>query len=283
MRFSLILATVHRREEVENFLLSLLGQTYRDFEVLIIDQNKDDRIGSILPHFHDLAITHLHSPIGLSVARNAGLEHASGEIICFPDDDCTYPPELLENIHRFFTENDYDILMGKTIDKQTGAIVAGRNESGERELSHFFTLGSSTTLFIKNIGDTRFDERFGIGGIFGSEEEHDLVLRLLKSGYKGFYNPNIDYVYHPPSDLDYTDLERIKERSVGLGAFIAKHWMSKEGFLYFFKYNIIRPLSGSLIHLARFDLVRSKFYFFKWLGIWKGFFKYFGTKNETRI
>lgn len=274
MKFSLILCTINREKEVKNFLDSISLQTYKNFEIIIIDQNIDDRVLNILKEYNYLDIKYLKSKVGLSIARNLGLENRTGEIVCFPDDDCIYPSVLLENIYPFFKKNDYDILLGKTIDKSTDEIVAGKKTLKKQKLSTYFTLGSSTTLFIKNIRNNRFDEDFGLGAKYGSEEENELIFRLLKKGYKGYYNPEINYVYHPPSDLNFDDLTRIQERSIGLGAFIAKHLFTKEGIVYFFKFNLLRPLTASIIFFIKIDFIKSKFYFNKLIGIWKGFFKH---------
>lgn len=283
MKFSLILCTVNREKEVIHFLDSLVEQVYKNFEVLVVDQNNDNRIKFIIEKYTSLRLIYLKSELGLSKARNIGLKKAKGDIVCFPDDDCTYPSVLLSNVKNFFEKNDYDILMGKTIDLKTGKIVAGHNSLIEQRLSTFYTLGSSTTLFIRNNQKILFDERFGLGSIYGSEEENELIFRLLKNGFKGYYNPNIDYVYHPPSDLDFNDIKRVKIRSIGLGAFIAKYLFSIEGFFYFLKYNIFRTLLGSFFFLIKLDFVKSKFYFIKWIGIWKGFFKYFRSEHESNI
>lgn len=283
MKFSLILCTVNREKEVIDFLDSLVEQIYKNFEVIVVDQNYDNRVKNIIEKYTCLNIIYLKSDLGLSKARNIGLKRAIGDIVCFPDDDCTYPFVLLENVKNFFEKNVYHILMGKTVDFKTGKIVAGSNRLIEQELTTFYTLGSSTTLFIKNNHQIIFDERFGLGSIYASEEENELIFRLLKNGYKGYYNPNINYVYHPPSDLDYKDTKRVKVRSIGLGAFIAKHLFSIEGLLYFLKYNIFRTLLGSLLFFIKLDFVKSKFYFIKLVVILKCFFKYFMNKNENNI
>lgn len=281
MKFSLILCTINRDKEVRDFLLSLNNQTYVDFELIIVDQNMDNRVLNILSDFKQLNIIYLKSKKGLSKARNIGLQKYSGDVVCFPDDDCIYPRELLENINSFFISTHYDIAMGKTIDKNTKKIVAGKNVTNPQPLKPSHILGSSTTLFIKRNKDIIFDENFGIGGIFNSEEENDLLFRLLKKGYSGYYIPEINYVYHPPSDLNYTNLDRVKERSIGLGAFIAKHLATKEGIVYFCKYNLIRPAFGSLLYMFKLDFTKSKFYFYRFVGIWIGFIKYFRGKYAT--
>jgi len=283
MKISLILCTVDRVLEIEFFLDSLIKQTYKNFELIVVDQNKDDQIKKIIKKYSQIDIKYLYSQRGLSKSRNKGLEVVVGDIVCFPDDDCTYPAELLENVKFFFEFSDYDILMGKAIDRDSGQIVAGNTSQNEQKLSKYYTLGSSTTLFVKNIGNYRFDERFGLGGIFGSEEENDLVLRLLRARYKGYYSPNINYVYHPSSDIDYSNVKRIKERSIGLGSLIAKHIVTLEGACCFIKYNIIKPLVGSIIYFVKLDFTKSKFYFYKWLGIWKGFILFFMYSNDSSL
>ncbi|MDB1122413.1 glycosyltransferase family 2 protein [Vibrio algarum] len=274
MKFSLILCTVNREIEVKELLDSLVRQTFKHFEVIVVDQNQDDRIKLLLLEYECLNIVYLQSDLGLSKARNVGLKYYTGDIVCFPDDDCIYPQELLHNVNQYFLLESYDILMGKTIDENSYQIVAGKNITTRQKLSTFYTLGSSTTLFVRRSSDIEFDEQFGLGSIFGAEEENDLVFRLLKRGYTGYYNPSINYVFHPPSDLDFSDLGRVKSRAIGLGAFIAKHLFTAEGAFYFIKFNIIRPLFGCLLFLFLLDLKKSNFYLNRWIGIWKGFIGY---------
>ena len=149
MNFSLILCTVNRTKEVKEFLASLINQSYKNFEVVVVDQNKDDRILKIIEIFPTLTIKYLTSEIGLSKARNIGLKNTIGDIVCFPDDDCTYPNKLLENVKDFFENFDYNILMGKTIDKITKEIVAGKLNYKSTILNPNNILGSYTTLFIR--------------------------------------------------------------------------------------------------------------------------------------
>ena len=284
MKFSLILCTIYRDEEVRALLSSLVDQYYTNFEVIIVDQNNDARVKKILKDFTSLDIKYLQSEKGLSKSRNIGLAHVNGDIVAFPDDDCLYPPNLLKNIHDFFRNNDYHILTGKTIEKETGKIVAGKNILVKQVLTPLNILGSSTTLFIKNDNVViNFDERFGLGAIFNAEEENELIFRLLKQGYKGYYYPDINYVYHPASDLNFKDIQRVKERTIGLGAFIAKHFFSKEGIIYFVKYNLFRPLFATFLFLLRLDFVKARYYFNRWIGIWKGFIKFYKVRNETHF
>ena len=85
MRFSLVLATVGRTDELRRFLAHLDTQTHREFELVVVDQNKDERLKPILePYRGKFPILHLPSEQGLSRARNVGIEHARGDVIGFP-------------------------------------------------------------------------------------------------------------------------------------------------------------------------------------------------------
>ena len=120
MRFSLIVPTISRTGELERFLASLELQRHKHFELIVVDQNPDDRLVSILsPYANRLSILHLRSEKkGASRARNIGLRHASGDVVAFPDDDCLYPPDVLSRVdHTFASRPEIDGLTGRLIYK----------------------------------------------------------------------------------------------------------------------------------------------------------------------
>ena len=99
MKISLIVATKGRVEEIARLVQSLIQQGSANLELIVVDQNEDDRLESILKEpTLPFPIIHLWSEVGLSRARNAGIACATGEIIAFPDDDCWYPAGLLMRV-----------------------------------------------------------------------------------------------------------------------------------------------------------------------------------------
>ena len=107
--FSLILATVGRTVELNRLFDSLLVQTFHDFEVIVVDQNQDERLMPIVHRARclGLAIRHVHYfPPNLALARNAGIAQARGQWLGFPDDDCWYEPHTLEQIRLRSRHND---------------------------------------------------------------------------------------------------------------------------------------------------------------------------------
>jgi glycosyltransferase involved in cell wall biosynthesis len=101
---SLLVATLGRVDELNRLLASLENQD-AGFEVLVVDQNPDDRLAPVLAAHSRLAARHLRSERGLSRARNVGLRAAQGDLIAIPDDDCWYPAGLLARVEEWFRQN----------------------------------------------------------------------------------------------------------------------------------------------------------------------------------
>ena len=80
---------------------SVLNQTYRDFELILVDDGSPDNCGAICDEYaqRDSRIRVIHKTNGgLSDARNAGLDIATGKYVYFLDSDDTIEPNLLETV-----------------------------------------------------------------------------------------------------------------------------------------------------------------------------------------
>lgn len=90
---------------------SALGQTFTDFELILVDDASTDNSAAICASYSDPRIRLLRLPEngGVSVARNAGVVQARGEYIAFLDADDRMTPDNLERLHHIAVENDADI------------------------------------------------------------------------------------------------------------------------------------------------------------------------------
>ena len=288
MKISLILCSVNRIQSVENFFNSLLLQTFKNYEVVVIDQNRDNRLDKIIDKFSSkLSIKVLKTTPGLSKSRNLGLKNIDGDIVCFPDDDCKYTNDLLFNVNEYFQENGkIDFILGKTIDPKTKLFSAGKNilQAGKVKCYHFG--GSSTSLFIRLRSKDvyfHFDEKFGIGAEYPAEEENDLIMRLVNMNRKGMYLPENIIIHHPNKDDDYTNINRGIDRGLAFGALIAKHLFTSCGLIYFFNYLFFRiPFS---IIAACIKLEKTKYHYLikKYFSTWRGFCIYLKENYDKRI
>jgi len=262
--FSLILATVNRTEELKKFLKCLARQSYTNFELIVIDQNPDDRLVPVFENYKPLfPILHFRSEKGLSLARNVGINEASGDVVSFPDDDCWYPDHLLDEIATFFKKHEaYDGVMGRGVSLE-GKDAGGRFRKKPCLLNRMNLLGChiSFTMFlkrslIKRVGN--FDVRLGLGAgtKWGSGEETDYLLRCLKMESKLYYDPSF-LVYHPEKIYSGPDArKRAFSYALGWG------WVQKKHQLPFWHvlYHITRPLIGAFVELVALNPNKARYH-----------------------
>ncbi len=120
IKFSIVIPTLNRVTEVDAVLGSIAHQAYQDLEVIIVDQNGDDRLAAVVAkHSNELRIQHFRVAFrGASKARNYGARYASGAILFFPDDDAELLPDFLRNAAASFSENpNCDVIFGKCVDR----------------------------------------------------------------------------------------------------------------------------------------------------------------------
>ncbi len=93
---SIIIPTYNRANWIAEAVESVLNQTFRDFELLVVDDGSTDETPEVLePFFHQLI--YIAQPNrGVSAARNTGIKHARGDYLCFLDSDDLWKPRKLE-------------------------------------------------------------------------------------------------------------------------------------------------------------------------------------------
>ena len=251
MRFSLILCTVNRVDVVREYFDSLARQQDAPpFEVILVDQNPDERLMPIVADFQDrFPIRRYTAKPGLSRARNLGLRYAEGEIIAFPDDDCTYPETLLKNVSDFLRQEMVDGISTLVTDKQgrQSGTVMYRTARRITE-SNVWRCGVSISIFVKReaVDGIRFDEELGVGSgtVYGSGEETDFLLNLIHAGRRLDYCPHL-VVNHPVFVGPWT-LKRGYLYGNGMGRVLHKHHYSILRMLYSAGLQVIRACAALL-------------------------------------
>ncbi|OUR92444.1 hypothetical protein A9Q81_16610 [Gammaproteobacteria bacterium 42_54_T18] len=277
MKISLVLATLHRKKELLQFMDSLIeANNYLNgscqIELILIDQNPHEFGLKLLVETYNeyYTVQYIHSSIkGLSYNRNIGLNAVNGDIICFPDDDCLYYPETLFSVVKFFKLNDdIDVALGRIYDRENKANIIKAWPKTEKVISplNFYFLSSSITIFLRTTAVVRFDEKLGVGAKYGACEDPDFIYRILKN-HRIYYSPLID-VWHPTPDMEAISLNKVETYSSGFGYFIRKD-------ISMIKVLLLIMLLGKKI--VQSILTNSKFvdgYFSSFYkGIFVGFFK----------
>jgi len=259
--FDLVVATVGRVSELERLLASLETQTHRAFRVLLVDQNDDDRLESILGEQH-LEIVRLHAERGLSGARNAALGDIRSDLVAFPDDDCLFAPELLERVaRRFAGDPALDGLTGRAIDEAGHSSSSWARDPALLTRENLWNRAISFTIFLRaplvaRVG--QFDEQLGLGAgsPWTSGEEIDYLVRALDAGARIEYDPSLN-VTHPDTRVSPTTLRSLGNRDgASVGYILRKHAYPKR----MVGRMLIRPIGGALIALARRDRAQAAFH-----------------------
>lgn len=103
--FSVIIPLYNKAPYVAKAIESVLGQTYRDFEVIVIDDGSIDQSLEVAKTFENKSITIVSQPnSGVSTARNNGVKLAKYPYICFLDADDWWHPTFLEEMKRLITD-----------------------------------------------------------------------------------------------------------------------------------------------------------------------------------
>ena len=194
----------------------------------------------------------------LSRARNLGLAYARANgllarvaAVAFPDDDCAYPPGMLDRAAAHLSSGTA-LLCGvygpspELVDRTrfpARALVI--------DVRMIMSSASSATMFltaplVAALGD--FDERLGLGARFGSSEDSDYMIRALAAGATADYDPDV-IVLHP-----YT-AARHGEYYAGNVAVLAKHAFGRARTMV----PMLRRLAIGLLLLARGHLRSSAY------------------------
>ena len=92
---SAIIPTYNRACVLERAIRSVLNQTFRDFELIVVDDGSSDGTAKILSRFDGRLTAVCQKNRGVSAARNAGIAHAQGELLAFLDSDDEWLPDKL--------------------------------------------------------------------------------------------------------------------------------------------------------------------------------------------
>ena len=183
---SVLIPTFQRRELVRRAVASVVAQTYRDFELIVIDDGSTDGTGEILESLdtRGLRFHYRWRPNrGVAAARNVGLELARGEIIAFLDSDDLWLTDHLDVVVEVFRRQPEAVVVSTC----PWFILAGRQQSADAALLDYRStglLGAASVGFLPCIAVRAeairqaggFDERLA------AFEDSDLLRRLATLG-----------------------------------------------------------------------------------------------------
>ena len=204
MFFSLIIPVYNRPEEIREVLEGLSQQTYRDFEVIIVESGSEIKSDRVVAAFADRLDVY-YAPTGnhgQGFSRNHGMKQARGDYFIILDSDIIIPPHYLAAVHRHL-ENDYLDAFGgpdrahesftpvqKAADfALTSYLTTGGTRGNKRQTGAYqprsFNMGFSRAVYEATQGFAL--PRCG--------EDLELSIRIRKLGFRSGLIPDA-YVYH---------------------------------------------------------------------------------------
>lgn len=210
---SVIIPAYNRAHSVRRSIDSVLDQTYRPLEVIVVDDGSTDGTAEVLEFYGDLIKLIRRSNGGPSSARNTGVAHAGGEIIAFLDSDDTWQPEKLERQVRLMESGGSQVpccvCNAETV--ADGPLLPSSFDSAgvSGELSEGFWLNpaeliATRFLLFNQVVAIRRESFEKIGGFNESMrilEDHDLAFRLSLLGPWAFISDPLVIKYDQTDGL----------------------------------------------------------------------------------
>ena len=155
---SIVMPSYNTARFIKNSIDSVLAQTYKNWELLIVDDCSTDNTDEIVTQFNDSRITYVKNEknSGAAVSRNHALAQAKGKWIAFLDSDDLWAPEKLEKQLKFMAENGYAFSYTRyeEIDEDgnpTGTLVGGPRRITKTGMFNYCWPGCLTVMYNREI------------------------------------------------------------------------------------------------------------------------------------
>lgn len=174
---SIIMPSWNTGRYIAESIQSVLNQTYRNWELIIVDDCSMDNTDQVVASFRDDRIRYLHNKhnSGAALTRNYALREARGEWIAFLDSDDLWTPKKLEHQIGFMRGNGYVLSYTEyeKIDEDSnplGIYVSGPKRVNKRKMYNYDYIGQLTMMYSA--------KHFGLIQIKDIKKNNDYAIRL---------------------------------------------------------------------------------------------------------
>lgn len=278
-KISIIVPIYNVEPYLHRCVVSILNQTFTDFECILVDDGSPDKCEEICDEYakKDKRIRVIHKPNGgLSDARNAGLNIAKGEYIGFVDSDDWIHPQMYEILYKGIVKNDVKLSICAYEEVDTvEKFEPIENISFSKHYGLDFLVEDNITAVVawnKLYHRSLFkDIRYPVGRIH--EDEFTTYKILYKAEKIAFCRDKLYFYFHNPNGITKSEyslkrldaVDALEERHL----FFKQHQLSKyyrwsvEGLLkvYYWHYVLtgekedFRKVHSKLIHKLRKTLI----------------------------
>lgn len=187
-KLSVVIPAYNAEATLGSCINAVLRQDYEGvFEVIVVDDGSTDATSNIANAFDRVTYVSQKNA-GPAAARNAGAEHAAGDIVCFTDSDCQPQSDWLSKLVLFFANDHADVVAGSYGIANPGSLLA-RCIHQEIRYRHKHLMGEWIEVFGSyNVAFRReiFEQLGGFAQAYtqASGEDNDLSYRLRGAGFR---------------------------------------------------------------------------------------------------
>lgn len=188
LNLSVIIPTHNRPHLVARAIKSVISQTLKPYEVIVVDDSDSKETKSLVEGHFDSSVRYIlnQSNEGASSSRNLGAEISTGDFIAFLDDDDKWLPEKLSKQLDLIRKNGLDCCFSRLLIKyencnlEYSTRASLPTEVTQSILLENFIGGTISSVIRRDL----FLELGGFDTVFKAREEYDLWIRLIHSGAK---------------------------------------------------------------------------------------------------
>lgn len=184
-----ILMSVYREKdnELKEAIESILNQTYKDFEFLIINDGQEERINNIVNSYSDNRIKLIENEknMGLAASLNKGIELAQGQYLIRMDaDDIAHRDRIAKQIDFIKKHPQYSVVGARANVFDEDGVYAKIGVPGEVKKEQFI----KGTPFIHPTMIIKKDDIIKIGGYpnYRRAQDYAMMMNMYANNYKGF-------------------------------------------------------------------------------------------------
>jgi glycosyltransferase involved in cell wall biosynthesis len=190
-KISVVMPSYNQAQFIEESITSILNQSYKNFELIIVDGlSKDGTIDILKKYEHHEGVKKIivEKDKGQTDALDKGFRHCSGDIFTWLNSDDTYAPGAFQHIVDIFTANpDVDLINGEldVINEKSEFISKWpRKKISNKSWMHYpQTIGQPSTFFTAKL----FKQVGGINPQYNYAMDYDLFFRFALSGARFFF------------------------------------------------------------------------------------------------
>ena len=267
-RVSVVIPTYNRQNLVVEAVESVLAQTFKDFEIIVVDDGSTDDTSSRMQPYLDRLTYNLQKNKGVAAARNTGIGLAQGEFVCFLDSDDLWEPFKLETQVRFAdTHPEYALISTEIQGFDVDRKAVGQYKSAMYEIRNGFVLEQ---LLIGNWIQTStvmlrrkcLDEVGGFDEDIGQYGEDWLLWMRVASRFPMYFLPEplVSYRVHPGRLTHYQPEEQFKSLMLCLQKMSSfPQFQQKPALLREVEYRICVSRGRNDLHMCEYNRAAIKF------------------------